>query len=188
MSTSSIWPIDWTLWGALTPVQNGAGSNGNKGALHIPQSSWTGAPPSDCLVSYPQYSLGIGSYPSAEVQSAYSTAPSDWAETHMWSYRGLIMIYGISTLVGYSMPNRVYIYIYIYVCKEFGDSLTLNPVYRNINKIISTNSLLINFLKSQGSFVYSHKNCFKYSYLILLILFNIINYFAHWWMVSSSAA
>ncbi len=33
--------------------------------------------PSDCLVSYLGHSLG-GSYPSAEVQSVYSTAPADW--------------------------------------------------------------------------------------------------------------
>ena len=30
-------------------------------------------------MSYPGHSLGGGSYPSAEVQSVYSTAPADWA-------------------------------------------------------------------------------------------------------------
>ena len=34
--------------------------------------------PSDCLVSYPEHSLG-DSYPSAEMQSVYSAAPADWA-------------------------------------------------------------------------------------------------------------
>ena len=56
--------------------------------LHIPQSfSITGTSPSDCLVSYLGHSLlGGGSYPSAEVQSVYSTAPTDWA-TRFDEYR-----------------------------------------------------------------------------------------------------
>ena len=54
------------------PGQNGPGSNGNEGVLRIPQSpSITGTSPSDYLV-------GV-SYPSAEVQSVYSTAPANWA-------------------------------------------------------------------------------------------------------------
>ena len=47
--------------------------------LHIPPSpsiTWTS--PSNCLVSYTGHSLGGGSYPTAEVQSVYSTAPADW--------------------------------------------------------------------------------------------------------------
>ena len=69
------------LSGATTPGQSGPGSDGNEGVLHIPQSSSTaGTSPSDCLVSYPGHSFGGGgSYPSAEVQSVYSTAPADWA-------------------------------------------------------------------------------------------------------------
>ena len=59
--------------------QSGPGSDGNEGVLRIPQSSSiAGTSPSDCLVSYPGHSLG-SSYPSAEVQSVYSTAPADWA-------------------------------------------------------------------------------------------------------------
>ena len=56
--------------------QSGPGSNGNEGVLHIPQSpNITGTSPSDCLVLYPGHSLvGRGAYPSAEVQSMYSTA------------------------------------------------------------------------------------------------------------------
>ena len=76
---SSIWPIDKTLSDATTLGQSGLGSNGNEGVLYIPQSSsitWTS--PSDCLVSYPGPSLRR-SYPSAEMQSVYSTAPADWA-------------------------------------------------------------------------------------------------------------
>ena len=72
------------LSGATTPGQSGPGSNGNEGVLRIPQSSSTaGTSPSDCLVSYAGHSLGGGSYPSAEVQSVYSTAPADWATMHL---------------------------------------------------------------------------------------------------------
>ena len=39
-----------------------------------------GTSPSDSLVSYCRHSLGWGSYPSAEKQTIYSTAPADWAE------------------------------------------------------------------------------------------------------------
>ena len=48
----SIWPIDRTLSGATTLGQNGLGSNGNKGVLHIPQISKAGAMLLDCLESY----------------------------------------------------------------------------------------------------------------------------------------
>ena len=34
-------------------------------------------PVSDCLVSYQGHSFGGWSYPSADVQSVYSTAPAD---------------------------------------------------------------------------------------------------------------
>ena len=47
--------------------------------LCIPQSSIiTETSQSDCLVSYLGHSLGK-SYPSAEMQLVYSTAPADWA-------------------------------------------------------------------------------------------------------------
>ena len=68
-----------TLSGATTPGQSGPQSDGNKEVLRIPQSSIiTGASLSDCLVSYQGHSLQE-SYPSAEVQSVYSTALADWA-------------------------------------------------------------------------------------------------------------
>ena len=68
-----------SLSGATTPGQSGPGSNGNEGVLRIPQSSSiTGTSPLDFLVSYQEHSLVGGSYPSAEVQSVYSTAPTDW--------------------------------------------------------------------------------------------------------------
>ena len=56
---SSFWPIDKILSGVTILGQSGPGSDGNKGALCIPQSSSIiGAWPSDCLVSYPGHSLG----------------------------------------------------------------------------------------------------------------------------------
>ena len=64
----------------MTPGQRGPGSDGNKRVPRIPQSSSiTGALPSDCLVSYPGYSLGEF-YPSAEIQSVYSVPLADWAK------------------------------------------------------------------------------------------------------------
>ena len=80
---SSIIPIDRTLSGVNTTGQSGPGSDDNEGVFHIPQScSITGTSPSDCLVSYPGNSFGCMcvSYPSAEIQSVYSTAPADWAK------------------------------------------------------------------------------------------------------------
>ena len=79
MSNSSIWPIDRTLSGVTTLGQSGSGSDGNEGVLCILQSfSITAASSSDCLVSYPGHSLREF-YPSAEMQSVYSTASPDWA-------------------------------------------------------------------------------------------------------------
>ena len=78
MQFSSIRPIDRILSGATTPGQSGPGSDGIEGVICIPQSSSnTGTSPSDCLVSYQD--TRWGGYPSAEVQSMYSTVPADWA-------------------------------------------------------------------------------------------------------------
>ena len=64
MSNSSIWSIDEILSDAIAPAQNEPGSDGNEVVLYIPQSSRiTGASPSDCLVSYPDYSLGASLTP-----------------------------------------------------------------------------------------------------------------------------
>ena len=75
---SSIWPIDSTLSGAATSGLNWPASDGNEGVILIPQGSCiTGTSPIDYFVSYPGHSL-VGSYPSAEKRSVYSTAPADW--------------------------------------------------------------------------------------------------------------
>ena len=64
---------------ATTPGQNGPGSDGIEGVLHIPQSSnITGASPSNGLISYLGHTLGKF-YFSTEMQSVYSVAPADWA-------------------------------------------------------------------------------------------------------------
>ena len=60
--------------------KSGPGSDGNQGVLCIPQnSSITRASLLNCLMSYLGHSCRVGSYPSVEIQSVYSTAPSDWA-------------------------------------------------------------------------------------------------------------
>ena len=46
---SSIWPIVGTLTGTTNLGKIGPGSNGNKGVLHILQSSWIRALPSDAV-------------------------------------------------------------------------------------------------------------------------------------------
>ena len=67
------------LSGATTPGHSGPGSDSNEEVLFILQSSnTTGTSPSDCLMSYPGHALGV-SYPSAKVQSLFSTAQADWA-------------------------------------------------------------------------------------------------------------
>ena len=75
--------MDKTLSGATTPGESDPESDGTEGVLRIPQSSnIIGASPTDCLVSYLGHSLGE-SYPSAEKQSVYSTAPADWV-MYIW--------------------------------------------------------------------------------------------------------
>ena len=76
MSNSSIWPIDRILLGAITPGQSGPGSNGNERVLYIPQISKVEGLLSNCLMSYLAHSLG-DFYPSAEIQSVFSTTPAD---------------------------------------------------------------------------------------------------------------
>ena len=57
MSNSSIWLIDKTLSDATTQGQSRPGSDGIEGLFRIPQSSRAEDSPSDCLMSYPGYSL-----------------------------------------------------------------------------------------------------------------------------------
>ena len=68
-------PLIEALSGATTLGQRGPGSNGNERVLCIPQSS-----------SITGHLLGEGSYPSAEKQSVYSTAPANWASVCLCIY------------------------------------------------------------------------------------------------------
>ena len=79
MSNSSIGPIERILSGTTTPSQSGPGSNGHKGALHIPHSFKAGTLPLDFLLCQNQETHGKGSYPSAEMQLVYSTVPANKA-------------------------------------------------------------------------------------------------------------
>ena len=93
MQFSSIQPIDRTLSGATILGQSGPG---NEGVLHIPQtSSITRTSPLDCLV---QDTLGGGVLTPLQKCS--------WCILQSQLTRQcLVGFYGISTIVGYSMPN-----------------------------------------------------------------------------------
>ena len=105
---SFIKPIDRALSSANTPGQSGPGSDSGEEVLCIFQSSIvTEILPSDCLVSYPGHlSVVVGSYPSAEVQSVYSTAAAKWA-IYIYIYDKFFL------LVNYiksSLLNRIWRY------------------------------------------------------------------------------
>ena len=86
MSNSSIWPEHYTLSFATTLSMSEPGSNGNKEVLHIFQSSRTGAPLSNRLVSYAGHSLAK-SYPATEMQSVFSPVSVDWL-VGVWLFTG----------------------------------------------------------------------------------------------------
>ena len=73
------WLTDAILTGSTTLGQSGLRCNSNEGVFLIPQNSRTGDSPSEYLVSYQGDSFICESYPFAEMQSAYSTDPADWA-------------------------------------------------------------------------------------------------------------
>ena len=78
MSNSFIWPIDRTLSDATIPGQSEPGSDGNQEVFCIHQSFCiSGASLSDWLMSYAGHSFEK-SYPSVEMQSVYSEAPTYW--------------------------------------------------------------------------------------------------------------
>ena len=80
MDIISFLPIDRTLSDATTLDQSAPESDEKEEVFIIPQSSnVTGTSPSDCLLSYPGNSLGVGSYSSSKMQSVYSTTPAKWA-------------------------------------------------------------------------------------------------------------
>ena len=77
--STNIWNLR-TLSGATTLIQSGPGNNVNEGLLHFLQSSSnTETSPSDCLVSYLEHSLDVGSYPTVKMRSVYSLVQANWA-------------------------------------------------------------------------------------------------------------
>ena len=90
--TGSLWPINWTPTGTITLNQNEPGSKGNKRVLHIPQNSRAETTLSNGLMSYLAHLLE-GVYPSAEMQSAYSTASADWAVDREIPYYTLWLVW-----------------------------------------------------------------------------------------------
>ena len=82
---SYIWFIYRILTGTTTQGQCGSESNGNEGVLYISQISRTGTSSSDGLGLY--LDTHGESYPSAEMQSVYSTAPAEWERSLFWEIR-----------------------------------------------------------------------------------------------------
>ena len=75
---NSIWPTNGNLIGITTADQCWTGSNGNESELRVPQSS--GLEP-HYQMQFSVYSRTLFFYLSTEKQSAYSTAPANWAES-----------------------------------------------------------------------------------------------------------
>ena len=75
MPNNSIWPIDRSQSITTTPVFSGPRSNGNE---EVPYKNLK-----DLTIRLfsviPRKPIESGSYPSAKMQSVYSTAPADWA-------------------------------------------------------------------------------------------------------------
>ena len=147
MSNSSILPIDRTQSGATSPSKSGPASNGNEGILCIPQNSnIIRVSPSDCLVSYTGHLLEE-SYPSALMQSVYSTAPSDWAsvcvcvcvlvvpiKAYIYIYIYILFHSLFMHIHAYTHTHThtdIYIYIYIYICRDKERERNLN-IYKHL--------------------------------------------------------
>ena len=100
MSNSSFLPIDRTLTGATTPGQSGPGSDNNKWVFCFLQCI-TRASLSECLVSYPGYSLEV-SYLSAEMKTVYSTVSVDWVtplgKGKLWIQRSCTLLKKLTLL------------------------------------------------------------------------------------------
>ena len=101
--------IDRTLTSTMILGQSGPGSNDNEGAIPIPQSFRTRISRLDCSVSYQGHLLlllllvvvvvvVVEYKSSAEMQSAYSTAPANWATITRSRIVGIIFPKGISIM------------------------------------------------------------------------------------------
>ena len=88
--------MDWTLLVATTPGLSGPRNNGSEEVLRIPQSSSIiEASQLDCLISYQD------TYPSAEMQSVYSTVPTDRALTSLRFINNYIRIENFHSFGGF---------------------------------------------------------------------------------------
>ena len=90
---SCIRPIDRTPSGVSTPGQSEPGSNGNEGVLRIPPKLQHYLNLTIRLFSVISMTLVArwGFYPPAEMQSVYSTAPSNWPSIYIYIVRILII-------------------------------------------------------------------------------------------------
>ena len=81
--------------------------------LLILQSLWTGNSPSDHLVSYPEHSLEMESYPSVVMLSAYSITTTNWTVIiGKWNDKKNYQIWNHFWTHSF---QYIYIYIYIYI-------------------------------------------------------------------------
>ena len=71
--------LNWIVWNRTIFIKMDLALITYKGWYAIKPNQ-----PSDCLVSYPEYSLGKGSYPCAKMQLVYSTLPADWQKSKLW--------------------------------------------------------------------------------------------------------
>ena len=97
-------------------TQSGPGSNGNEGVLHIPQSSSiTEASPSDCLGRSLRES-----YPSAEMQSVYSTALANWARENLVANKStkwqIVLDYMVPIALLLFSSNLTVVALFILLC------------------------------------------------------------------------
>ena len=101
------------------------GAMAMKGVLHIPpklQHCWSLTIRLFSVLS--RTPVGGGSYPSAEKQSVYSTAPADW----------VCVCVCVHLLTHYlSIYGYIYIYIYIYMCV----CVCVNRKKQRIQRVIS---------------------------------------------------
>ena len=142
MHFSSIRLILRTLSVATTPGQCGPGSDGNEATLRIPQSSSiTGTSPSGCLDSYPGNLLERGSYPSAEMQSVCSTAPTDWAIYTLCRFLKGLVLWHINLCRLFNAKSIFFVNNQFYL-KQFGLAWVHSLIVKNIS--ISSCSVIYN--------------------------------------------
>ena len=113
---SSIWPIDENLTGTITTGQSGPRSNGNEGELYITQSSRYRASPSDCLISFPGYSLRNLTHLKRCSRYILQPQPTELVGT-VWNHYIIYWNqYSYRCFNIFELSVNVYIYICVCVC------------------------------------------------------------------------